>query len=95
METQTEGRKSKRVAAAESPDRALKAVPEGVLRDLVDLKSIASGAAEDYGLAIETQAEKHGMPKAALARYVTARCGDRLAKLTAEVEATQMLLGLE
>jgi len=95
MEAQTEGRKSKRVAAAESPDRALKAVPEGVLRDLVDLKSAAKGAAEDFAVAIEATAEKHGMPKAALARYVTARCGDRLAKLTAEVEATQMLLGLE
>src|SRR5208337_2209711 len=85
----------KKAAAAESPDRALKAVPEDVLSELVDLKSAAKGAAEDFAVAIEAAAEKHGMPKAALARYVTARCGDRLPKLTAEVEATQMLLGLE
>ena len=79
----------------DEPDRALKKVPEDVLSELVDLKSAAKGAAEDFAVAIEAAAEKHGMPKAALARYVTARCGDRLPKLTAEVEATQMLLGLE
>ena len=81
--------------AVEAPDRALKKVPESVISELVDLKSAAKGAAEDYSVAIETQAEKHGMPKAALARYVTARCGDKLEKLGAECEATQMLLGLE
>ena len=92
--TQTEGRKSKRVKAEESPERALKKVPEVVLVELVDLKSLAKGAAEDFAAAIEAQAEKHGMPKAALARYVAARCGNREAKLKAEVEAVQMLLGL-
>lgn len=92
--TQTATRKQKSVAVDESPDRVLKRVPEAVLVELVDLKSLAKGAAEDFAAAVEAQAEKHGMPKAALARYVSARCGNREAKLEAEVEAVQMLLGL-
>jgi hypothetical protein len=84
-----------RKAAEESPDRALKKVPEGVLTELCDLKDAAKGAAEDFAVAIELQAEKHGMPKSALARYVAARVSDKVTKLAAEVEATQLLLGLE
>ena len=95
MEAQTEVRKSGKVAVAESPDRVLKKVPLAIVNELVDLKSVAKGVAEDLAVALEEQAERHGIPKAALARYVTAVAGDRVAKLTAECEAVQLLLGLE
>lgn len=99
MEELTEGvgrgKGRRKAGVEESADRVLTKVSEAVLAELAELKVIANGAAEDFAVGIETQAERHGMARAALRRYVQARVNDTLEKMVAETQSAQLLLGLE
>ncbi len=59
------------------------------------LKDAAKEAAETFAEAIKEQAEKYGVPRSALARYVAASAKNKLDELGLEVEAVQGLLDLK
>lgn len=70
-------------------------VPAAVREELVALKVAAKDAAAGFAAAIEAQAEKYGVSRPALRRYITAMAGDKLEALEAENESLAQLLGLE
>jgi len=61
--------------------------------ELVQLRSSARLAAEDFSEAIKTAAEQNDIAKGALRRYICAKEKDELDKLNGESEALLTLLG--
>lgn len=57
-------------------------IPQATLDELVRLKEEARVAAKDYGLAIEAQAQRYRVRKAALRAYVAALHKDALYELS-------------
>ena len=60
--------------------------------ELCDLRASAKAAAEMFTLAIAEQAEKSGLSKGALRRYICAREGDKLEGLATERDDIETLL---
>jgi predicted transcriptional regulator len=56
-------------------------IQEATIKELVALRSEAKFAAETFNEAVAAQAEKHGLEKAALSKYVSALEADKVDKL--------------
>lgn len=70
-------------------------VPMNVVNELVGLKESAKAAGKDYTTAIEAQAKKFKMRKAALNRYITALAADTVDDLERETEDLAKQLALK
>lgn len=67
-------------------------VPDRVLTELCSGKERALNLAEAYADAVKRQAEKYGIKKAALNRYVTALVNDKIDALRKETDQVAKLL---
>ena len=68
-------------------------VPEPVLDELVNAKTVAKDYAQAFADACKAQAEKYGVKISALKRYVTAREADHLEEAAAEAADVLKLIG--
>ena len=67
-------------------------IPVPTIDELVAVRHIARDHAQAYTDAIKAQAEKYGIPRSALRRYVNAIADDKIGDLGEEQEALVALL---
>lgn len=70
-------------------------IPDRIVQELVRCREIAKDYAQGYSDAVKAQAEKHGIPVAALKRYVAALGDDKMQDARNEVEALDKLLAVD
>lgn len=68
-------------------------IPERIVNELCACRRTAKDYAQAYSDACKTQAEKHGIPPAALKRYIAALVDDKLEDARVEIDALEKLLG--
>jgi hypothetical protein len=69
-------------------------IPQRVVDELVNVRTIAKDYAQSYSDAVKQQAERFGIPVGALKRYVTAIADDKVQDARTEVDALERLLGV-
>lgn len=70
-------------------------IPDRVVGELVFCRKEAKDYAGAYADAVKAQAEKHGIPVAALKRYIAALGDDKMQDARNEVDALEKLLAAE
>jgi hypothetical protein len=70
-------------------------IPQRVVDELVQVRTVARDYAQSYSDAIKQQAERFGIPVGALKRYVAAVADDKLDDARDEVDALEKLLGVD
>jgi hypothetical protein len=74
------------------PSNAAGLPPAGVIEELRHLRRVAADAVGDYGEAIKAQAEKHGVKRGALRKYIAALETDKTEDAAEEARDLERLI---
>lgn len=74
------------------PSPAKGEIPQRVVGELINARTIAKDYAQSYADAVKAQGEKHGIPVGALKRYIAALADDKVEDAINEVTALERLL---
>jgi hypothetical protein len=77
---------------AVEPDTEPGNVPAGVINELRNLRTAANEASTDFREAINTQADKHKVKRAALRRYIIALGNDKVDEAAKEATDLERLI---